>query len=85
MRLLLEADGAFPCKTFALSGPDRLVIDLPGAWKGMKAPTVPGNRIVRKARVGLQSNSARLVLDLNSPLKNHKVEQRGNMVEILVQ
>jgi hypothetical protein len=85
MRLLLEADNAFPCKTFALSGPDRLVIDLPGAWKGMKAPTVPGNRIVRKARVGLQSNSARIVLDLSSPLKNHKVEQRGNVVEILVQ
>jgi N-acetylmuramoyl-L-alanine amidase len=85
MRLLLEADSAFPCKIFALSGPDRLVIDLPGAWKGMKAPTVPGNRIVRKARVGLQSSGARLVLDLSSPLKNHKVEQRGNLVEILVQ
>jgi hypothetical protein len=85
MRLLIEADGAFPCKTFILSGPDRLVIDLPGAWKGMKAPTVPGNRIIRKARVGLQSGGARIVLDLNSPLKNHKVERRGNMVDILVQ
>ncbi|MDR2603763.1 MAG: AMIN domain-containing protein [Desulfovibrio sp.] len=85
MLLQLEADSAFPCKTFSLSGPDRLVIDLPGAWKGMKAPTVPGNRIVKKARMGLQSDSARLVLDLSSPLKNHKVEQRGNVVEILVQ
>jgi hypothetical protein len=85
MLLLLEADSAFSCKTFALREPDRLVIDLPGAWKGMKAPTVPGNRIVRKARMGLQSDRARLVLDLSSPLKNHKVEQRGNMVEILVQ
>jgi hypothetical protein len=85
MRLRIEADGAFPCKTFTLSGPDRLVIDLPGAWKGMKAPTVPGNRIIGKARAGLQSAGARLVLDLNSPLKNHKVERRGNVVEILVQ
>ncbi|MDR2124933.1 MAG: AMIN domain-containing protein [Desulfovibrio sp.] len=85
MSLRLEADSAFPCKTFTLSGPDRLVIDLPGAWKGMKAPTVPGNRIVRKARVGLQSDGARLVLDLSSPLKKHKVEQNGNVVEILVQ
>ncbi|MDR1947472.1 MAG: AMIN domain-containing protein [Desulfovibrio sp.] len=85
MRLLIEADNDFPCKTFALSEPDRLVIDLPGTWKGMKAPTVPGNRIIRKVRIGLQSAGPRLVLDLSSPLKNHRVERRGNMVEITVQ
>jgi hypothetical protein len=29
--------------------------------------------------------SARLVSDLGSPLKNHKAEQRGNVVDIPVQ
>ncbi|MDR0826757.1 MAG: AMIN domain-containing protein [Desulfovibrio sp.] len=82
--LRIEADNSFPCKTFTLSGPDRLVIDLPGTWKGMKNPSLPGNRLIRSIRIGQQSAGPRLVLDLNAALKNHKVERRDNVVEIIV-
>lgn len=85
MLLRIEAGDPFPCKTFVLTGPDRLVIDLPGTWKDMKAPSVPQNRLVNKARLGQQNSGPRLVLDLSGPLKGHKVERKGNAVEILVQ
>ncbi|MDR1489342.1 MAG: AMIN domain-containing protein, partial [Desulfovibrio sp.] len=83
--LRIEADNAFPCKTFVLTGPDRLVIDLPGVWKGMKTPPLQNNRIIRAVRLGRQSAGPRLVLDLNAALKGHKVERRGNVVDIAVQ
>jgi hypothetical protein len=82
--LRIEADSAFPCKTFVLTGPDRLVIDLPGVWKGMKTPPPQNNRIIRAVRMGQQSAGPRLVLDLNASLKGHKVERRGNVVDIMV-
>lgn len=84
MLLRIEAGDAFPVKTFALTGPDRLVVDLPGSWKGMKAPAVPDNNVVSKVRLGDQPSGPRLVLDLKGPLKNHTVERSGNRVDILV-
>lgn len=84
MLLRIEADSAFPCKTFALTGPDRLVIDLPGAWSGMKSPSVPKNRVVKSVRLGQQPAGPRLVLDLNGPLKAHRVLRSGSMIEVLV-
>lgn len=84
MLLRIEAGDAFPVKTFALTGPDRLVVDFPGSWKGMKAPTVPENNVVSKVRLGDQPAGPRLVLDLKGPLKNHTVERSGNRVDILV-
>lgn len=85
MRLRIEADSDFPCKTFVLTGPDRLVIDLPGTWKGVKAPSVPQNLLVKSARKGDQPAGPRLVLDLSKPIKGHKVERSGNVVEIVLQ
>lgn len=84
MLLRIEAGDTFPVKTFALTGPDRLVVDLPGSWKGMKAPAVPDNNVVSKVRLGDQPAGPRLVLDLKGPLKNHTVERSGNRVDILV-
>lgn len=85
MQLRIEADTPFPCRTFVLNSPDRLVIDLPGTWKGVKAPTVPQNRLVKAVRVGSQPNGPRIVLDLSAAPKGHKVQRNGNVVEILVQ
>lgn len=84
MLLRIEAGAPFPVKTFALTGPDRLVVDLPGVWQGLKVPNVPENNVVSKARLGNQSAGSRLVLDLKGPLKNHTVERVGNRVDILV-
>lgn len=84
MRLRIEADNAFPSKVFVLTSPDRLVIDLPGVWKGLRGPVVPQNRIIKNVRIGLQKDSARIVLDLSGPLKSHSVDRSGNVLEILV-
>lgn len=85
MQLRIEADGPFPYKSFALTGPDRLVVDLPGTWKGMKAPSVPGNDIVKNVRLGQQTAGPRLVLDLSGGLKTHSVERAGNVITVTVQ
>ena len=85
MQLRIEADTPFPCRTFVLNSPDRLVIDLPGTWKGVKAPTVPSNRLIKAVRVGSQPNGPRIVLDLTAAPKGHKVQRSGSVVEILVQ
>ncbi|MDL2279164.1 AMIN domain-containing protein [Desulfovibrio sp. OttesenSCG-928-G11] len=84
LRLRIEADSAFVCKTFILTGPDRLVVDLPGAWKGMKAPQVPQNALVKHARLGQQPGGPRLVLDLSGPLKQHRTERSGAVVDVLL-
>ena len=86
MILRIEADGAFPIKSFFLPDPDRLVLDLPGKWTGMKAPTVPQNKIVKAARLGNQTTGPRLVLDLNGPLKNRSVQRiNAGTVEITLE
>lgn len=84
MKLRIVASNGFPCKTFVLPAPDRLVVDLPGKWKGVKAPNVPANKIVKGVRIGKQDAGPRLVLDLERPLKAHTVERPDeNTVEIL--
>lgn len=85
IRVRIEADDPFPCKSFTLTGPDRLVIDLPGTWKGMKVPSVPQNDIIKNIRHGKQASGPRLVLDLSKGLKNHTVQRSGNVVEIVLQ
>ena len=85
MKLRIEADSDFPCKSFILTGPDRLVVDLPGAWKDMKTPAVPSNNVIKNARVGQQPAGPRLVLDLSRPIKGHTVQRSGKVVEILLQ
>ncbi len=83
--LRMEADTAFPCKTFALGSPDRLVVDLPGTWKGMQTPGVPQNLVVKGVRVGKQPAGPRIVLDLEKPLQKHEVVRQGNVVEVYLQ
>lgn len=83
--LRIEADAGFKTKVFALSGPDRLVVDLVGKWNAVTAPHIPSNQLVTKARVGQQPNATRLVLDLSRATKYtiHKVSD--TVVEITMQ
>ncbi|MDR2489600.1 MAG: AMIN domain-containing protein [Desulfovibrio sp.] len=83
--LRIEADTPFPCRAFILNNPDRMVVDLPGSWKGIKAPTIPQNRLVKAIRVGAQPAGPRIVLDLTGSPKGHTLQRNGNTVEILVQ
>ena len=86
MVLRITAKEPFTCKSFALPSPDRLVVDLGGTWQNMQAPTVPGNNLVSKVRLGNQSGGPRLVLDLARALKSHElVRLSPTSVEIRMQ
>ena len=73
MYLLLEGDSALPAKYFLLHSPERLVVDLPGAWKNLATPGIPSNQLIKSIRVGRQSDADRLVIDLSRKLKNHEL------------
>jgi hypothetical protein len=70
MFLSIEADSPLPAKHFVLASPDRLVIDLPGAWKNLKLPAVPSNMLIKDIRIGRQADADRIVIDLSRKIKN---------------
>lgn len=72
--LEIKANGPIRCKTFRLTSPDRLVVDLIGKWD-VVAPTVPSNTIIQRVRIGEASEKTRIVLDLKRPLKSDKIVQ----------
>ena len=85
MVLQIEANSPFSANAFVLTGPDRLVVDLPGTWQGMRVPSIPENRLIKNARLGQQPAGPRLVLDLTGPIKGHKIERSGNTAQIILQ
>ncbi|MDR2503415.1 MAG: AMIN domain-containing protein [Deltaproteobacteria bacterium] len=86
MALRLEASSPLPVKYFILSQPDRLVVDLPGRWRGLKTPEIPSNNLIRSIRVGRQGDADRLVLDMLVPLKKHEIRRLSdNLVEVYFQ
>ncbi len=86
MALRIEADAPFSYKTFALSSPDRYVVDLVGNWDKMRAPTVPSNNMIKGARVGKQPGGPRLVLDMQRAPKKHNVTWVSpTVLEILIE
>lgn len=84
MVLHIEADSSFTVNTFMLTGPERMVIDLPGSWKEMRKPGLPQNTLIKNVRLGQQPAGPRLVLDLVGPLKSHRVERSGNTARIYI-
>ncbi len=87
-KMLLRIVGNAPLKAryFVLDNPDRLVVDLPGKWKNISAPSVPSNRIIKGARLGRHGDSERLVLDLSGkPQKDEAVTANPQVLEIYIQ
>lgn len=72
--LEIKASGPIRCKTFRLSSPERLVVDLIGKWD-VPIPTVPSNTIIQRVRVGDASERTRIVLDLKRALQADKIVQ----------
>ncbi|KLD77256.1 AMIN domain-containing protein [Xanthomonas hyacinthi] len=69
LRLRLQLDAAVDYRVFALSAPERLVIDLPG----IAAPAPPillpeADAVVAAIRSGAQVDGLRIVLDLRRPV-----------------
>ena len=84
MLIRLEADSPLAVKSFVLSSPDRLVIDLPGSWRGLKVPDIPSNTLVKKVRIGRQGNADRIVLDLTRPLQRQTMTKTAERVAEVV-
>lgn len=68
-RFVLEFDRALPYKIFTLSGPDRVVIDLPSVgWNGPKSGQAEGRGLIAGYRHGLfKPGVTRVVVDLAAP------------------
>ncbi len=60
--------------SFALEGPDRLVVDFWGASSGVWPATLaPEQGVVSKVRVGEHADKVRVVLELRAKLRSHSV------------
>ena len=75
MILTLTADKRFNYKSFVLTGPDRLVVDLVGEWRGVKVPGMPSNRLISKVREGKFEGTHRIVMDLKAPLAGYETKR----------
>lgn len=69
-RFVVEVSDPVAMRTFTLSSPNRVVIDMPVVqWHLEAAPRPSGKGIVRSYRYGLfRSGNSRFVIDLNSPV-----------------
>jgi len=69
-RFVVEVSDPFTMRTFTLSGPNRVVVDMPVVQWHLEAPPRPtGRGIVRSYRYGLfRPGNSRFVIDLNSPV-----------------
>jgi len=69
-RFVVEVSDPVEMRTFTLSGPNRVVIDMPVVQWHLEAPPRPtGHGVVRSYRYGLfRPGNSRFVIDLNSPV-----------------
>lgn len=83
--LHLQGDAPIQYKYIVLPNPDRLALDLTGAWS-VTAPSVPSNRVIEKVRVGRYGENTRIVLDLKAAPTKHEVVKSGDRaIEVRVQ
>jgi hypothetical protein len=79
------ANGPLPAyKTFQLTGPERLSIDLPLATNSLSNKTIHVNRFgVSNIRIGSDPDSVRIVLDTNKIVfPRYRIEKIGNNLRI---
>ena len=81
---IMKAGEHFEYKTFLLPSPDRLVIDLAGAWTGLEAINAPSNRLVKGVRLGKLEKGHRVVLDLKEVPKGYETSRDGNNVTVRI-
>jgi hypothetical protein len=78
------AIGAF--KAFTLKGPERLIIDIPGATSTLHSLALPANRFgFSKARFGLFEGKLRVVLDAGAkPLPGYEVVHAATGLRVVL-
>jgi hypothetical protein len=72
-------------KVFTLKGPERLIIDIPGATSALHSLALPANRFgFSKARFGLFEGKLRVVLDAGAkPLPGYEVVQAATGLRVV--
>lgn len=70
VRLVSETPMTY--KSMALPDPDRMVVDLEGAWQ-IKAPGVPRNDVVTNVRLGKEASKTRIVIDLSQKVRSRVI------------
>lgn len=72
-------------ETFTLSGPGRLVIEIPGAQSTLGSLILPGNRLgISKARFGTADKSLRIVFDsTKEPFPAHEVVKTATGLRVV--
>lgn len=85
IEISLHFSGPAPeAKAFVTSGPDRLVVDLPGVKNGLKPRTLPIESSVASSLTAIEaSDRTRVVLNLSTALP-YDVATKGNQVLISV-
>lgn len=63
---VFEGDKPIKPKTFRLTNPDRVVLDIEGYWV-LKTPQLISNRMVKDIRSNSQKEKTRIVFDLKQP------------------
>lgn len=63
---VFEGDKPIKPKTFRLTNPDRVVLDIEGCWF-LKTPQIISNRMVKDIRSNSQKEKTRIVFDLKVP------------------
>jgi hypothetical protein len=70
--LRLVGDKPLEYTSMLLRGPDRLVLDFEGQWN-VNVPALPQNRLIKAIRVGRQTDSTRMVIDLHRTPASHRL------------
>ena len=60
-------------KTMLLTSPDRLVVDITGEHRDLRAPGIPANDMVSNVRLGHYPNRTRIVVDLKEAPRKHRL------------
>ncbi|MBQ4133321.1 MAG: AMIN domain-containing protein [Desulfovibrionaceae bacterium] len=84
MLFIITADSGFEYKSFVLTSPDRLIIDLLGNWSGVENVKAPSNRLISGMRNGKTERGHRVVLDLKQAPKGYETKREGNKVTVRV-
>ena len=84
MLFTITADSPIEYKSFVLTSPDRLIVDLLGSWSGVENISVPSNRLISGMRNGKTERGHRVVLDLKQAPKGYDIKRDGNKLIVTV-
>ncbi|MFH1148766.1 MAG: type IV pilus secretin PilQ [Pseudomonadota bacterium] len=87
LMVFVSGDGALPTpKSFTLSGPPRLVVDIPGVSSACSGKSIPAQHtLLKKIRIAEKTDGVRIVFDLaKSKLPPYSIDKQGRTLTISI-